>query len=201
MEGHCVASVAWGCPLPRFVAGSSVFVDPGCRAPGCSIKALPPFCGEILFLLFHVSLEADDPRHVAHVFAEIFGGEAAPFPPIGDDSWVALAGDDRGTIIEVYPRGTEMHLAPGDADAVGVIGPMRRNNATHIAIATPFEMDDIFAIAEREQWPVKYSGNILGGRDADTSSRGEGELVWSAPHSTALSGGQGDLLQPKMITL
>ena len=29
-------------------------------------------------MLFHVSLEADDPRHVAHVFAEIFGGAAAP---------------------------------------------------------------------------------------------------------------------------
>jgi hypothetical protein len=107
-------------------------------------------------MLFHVSIEADDPRHVAHVFAEIFGGEAAPFPPIGDDSWVALAGDDRGTMIEIYPRGTEMHLAPGDDDAVGMMGPMRRNNATHIAIATPFEMDDIFAIAEREGWPVKY---------------------------------------------
>ncbi len=25
--------------------------------------------------------------------------------------------------------------------------------------------------------------------------------MWSAPHSTALSGGQGDLLQPKVITL
>jgi hypothetical protein len=107
-------------------------------------------------MLFHVSLEADDPRHVAHVFAEIFGGAAAPFPPIGHDSWVALAGDERGTMIEVYPRGTEMHLAPGDADAVGVMAPPRRNNATHIAIATPAEMDDIFAIAEREGWPVKY---------------------------------------------
>lgn len=107
-------------------------------------------------MLFHVSLEADDPRHVAHVFAEIFGGAAAPFPPIGDDSWVALAGDDRGTMIEVYARGTEMHVAPGDDDAVGLTGPMRRNNATHIAIATPAEMDDVFAIAEREGWPVKY---------------------------------------------
>ena len=107
-------------------------------------------------MLFHVSLEADDPRHVAHVFAEILGGAAAPFPPIGDDSWVALAGDDRGTMIEVYPRGTEMHLAPGDADAIGIATEPRRNNATHIAIATQSNMEEIFALAEREGWPVKY---------------------------------------------
>jgi len=107
-------------------------------------------------MLFHVSLEADDPRHVAHVFAEIFRGYAAPFPPIGDDSWVALAGDDRGTMIEVYPRGTEMHLAPGDADAVGIATAPRRHNATHIAIATPANMETIFALAQREGWPVKY---------------------------------------------
>ena len=107
-------------------------------------------------MLFHVSLEADDPRHVAHVFAEILGGKAAPFPPIGDDSWVALAGDDRGTMIEIYPRGTEMHLAPGDADAIGLTSTPRRNNATHIAIATPADMATIFALAEREGWPAKY---------------------------------------------
>ncbi len=42
---------------------------------------------------------------------------------------------------------------------------------------------------------------IFSGRDADTSSDGGGGQVWSAPHSTALSGGQGDLLQPKIIML
>lgn len=115
-------------------------------------------------MLFHVSLEADDPRHVADVFAEILGGAAEPFPPIGDNSWVALAGDDRGTMIEIYPRGTEMHLAPGDGDAVGLASLPRRNNATHIAIATNADMQTIFDIAEREGWPVKYCrrGGVFG---------------------------------------
>ena len=115
-------------------------------------------------MLFHVSLEADDPQKVAEVFAEIMGGEALVFPPVIEGSWVAFAGDENGTMIEVYPRGTEMHLAPGDGDALGIAGPMRRNNATHIAIATPMEMDDVFAIAERESWPVKYCrrGGVFG---------------------------------------
>jgi hypothetical protein len=107
-------------------------------------------------MLFHVSLEADDPRHVAHVFAEILGGAAAPFPPVGVDSWVALAGDDRGTMIEIYPRGTEMHLAPDDADAIGIAAAPRRNSATHIAIATHCDMETIFQLAKREGWPAKY---------------------------------------------
>ncbi len=107
-------------------------------------------------MLFHVSIEADDPRHVATVLAEILGGAAAPFPPVGEGSWVALAGDDRGTMVEVYPRGTEMHLAPGEADAIGRASEPRRHNATHIAIATEADMAAIFLIANREGWPVKY---------------------------------------------
>ena len=107
-------------------------------------------------MLFHVSIEADDPRHVANVFAEILGGAAAPFPPVGEGSWVALAGGERGTMIEVYPRGTEMHPADGNADAVGVAAPPRRHNATHIAIATQLDAEAVYRLADREGWAVKY---------------------------------------------
>jgi hypothetical protein len=108
-------------------------------------------------MLFHVSIAADDPRHVAGVFAEIMGGEAATFPFIGEGSWVAIAGDDRGTILEVYPRGIEMHPTPGPhEDAVGVMGPKVRFNPTHIAIATRASREAIFAIGYREGWPVKH---------------------------------------------
>ena len=107
-------------------------------------------------MLFHVSIEADDPRQVATVLAEIFGGAAAPFPPVAQGSWVALAGDDRGTMIEVYPRGTELHIGEGEADAFGIQGPLRRNAAVHLAMATDLDMERVFAIARREDWPVKY---------------------------------------------
>ena len=107
-------------------------------------------------MLFHVSLEVDDPRHVAEVVAELFGGEALPFPPVTPGSWIAMAGDDRGTIIEFYPRGTEIHEVPGDHDATGVRVAPRRHNATHIAIATKLDQDQVLAIAKREGWPAKY---------------------------------------------
>ena len=56
-------------------------------------------------MIFHVSIDADDPRHVAEVLAELWGGRAVPFPPVLKGSWVALAGDDRNTTVEIYPRG------------------------------------------------------------------------------------------------
>lgn len=105
-------------------------------------------------MLFHLSIEADDPRHVAHVFAELWQSEAFPFPSVMDGSWVAFAGDDRGTIIEVYPRGTEIH--PGEGDAVGVMSAHRRHNPTHMAIGTDLTEERVLDICKREGWAAKY---------------------------------------------
>ena len=106
-------------------------------------------------MLFHLSIEADEPCRVATVLAEIWGGIAAPFPPVAEGSWVALSGDERSTILEVYPRGTELHQGEGEADAVGIAGTERRHNATHFAMATNFEAETILGIARREGWPAK----------------------------------------------
>jgi len=107
-------------------------------------------------MIFHVSIDADNPQHVAEVIAELWGGQATPFPPVIEGSWVALAGDERNTIIEVYPRGTELVPADGDADSYGVMGSPDRYSATHIAIATRLDQAGVYAIAEREGWLAKY---------------------------------------------
>lgn len=107
-------------------------------------------------MLFHLSIDADDPRHVAHVIAELWGGVATPFPPVIDGSWIAMAGDDRNTAVEVYPRGTELVEAEGDADAVGAIRGTSRHSSTHFAMATHLSVEQVLAIANREGWPAKY---------------------------------------------
>jgi hypothetical protein len=107
-------------------------------------------------MLFHVSIDANDPKHVAEVFAEIWKGRAIPFPPVAVGSWMALAGDERNNLIEVYPRATELVEVPGDADARGVGGEARPASATHMAIGTQLTSDEIFAIANREGWSAKY---------------------------------------------
>jgi hypothetical protein len=115
-------------------------------------------------MLFHLSIEVDDPRHVAEVMAKLWGGAAAPFPPVTPGCWIALAGDDRGTAIEFYPRGTEIHEVPGDHDAAGLRVTPRRYNATHFAMATKLGQDEVLAIARREGWPAKYRkrGGVFG---------------------------------------
>lgn len=114
-------------------------------------------------MLFHVSIDSRDPQRVATVLAELFGGEATPFPPVAHGSWIALAGDDRNTAIEIYPRGTELMEVPGDVDAVGVPGEGGLC-ATHFAMATRLCEDDVFAVARRERWPAKYRkrGGVFG---------------------------------------
>lgn len=115
-------------------------------------------------MIFHLSIDADDPRHVAAVLAELLGGEALPFPPVSHGSWMALARDDRGSSVEVYPRGTQLEIAEGDADAVGMASGRQVGTATHFAMATDLSKEAVLALAEREAWPAKYRkrGGIFG---------------------------------------
>jgi hypothetical protein len=115
-------------------------------------------------MLFHMSIAADDPRHVASVIAELWDGRAVPFPPVSDDGWIALSGDERGTALEVYPQGTVLRESESDADAYGEASGTDRFTATHGAIATSLGRDAVLAIAEREGWPAKYRkrGGLFG---------------------------------------
>lgn len=107
-------------------------------------------------MLFHLSIAAREPRHVAEVIAELWQGEVFPFPPVSDDGWIAIAGDDRGTALEVYPLGTTLREAAGDADAYGEPAAGDGFTATHAAIATMLDQAAVLAIAAREGWPAKY---------------------------------------------
>ncbi len=107
-------------------------------------------------MLFHMSIAARDPRRVAEVIAEIWGGAAERFPPVSDNGWIAIAGDERGTAMEVYPLGTVLRQADVDADARGETSGGEAYTATHAAIATPLAEDAVMAIAAREGWPAKY---------------------------------------------
>jgi hypothetical protein len=115
-------------------------------------------------MLFHLSIAAHDPRHVAQVMAELWGGEAFPFPPVAQGSWIAVAGDDRGTAMEVYPADVVLRESEGDADAHGEATGLVAFTATHAAIASTLDQDAVFAIAAREGWPAKYRkrGGVFG---------------------------------------
>jgi hypothetical protein len=64
-------------------------------------------------VIFHFSIAADDPKRTATMLAELWRGQAFYFPMVGKGSWVAHAGDDRRTTIEVYPR--DLAFYPNEA--------------------------------------------------------------------------------------
>ncbi|WP_439815889.1 hypothetical protein [Zavarzinia sp. CC-PAN008] len=106
-------------------------------------------------MLFHISICAADPERAARVIAELWQGTVMPFPPHAG-SFIALAGDDRGTAIEVFPLGSEMVPAPGEDEVLFHINAAAsRFTATHAAIATPLDTDAVRAIAKREGWMAK----------------------------------------------
>ncbi len=103
-------------------------------------------------MIHHISLPAKNPLHVAEVLAELFQGYCAPFSS-HTNSYVAFAADEYGTVIEVYPFGTEM--IPGEEDRPIQFRHQNTSNqfiASHAAISIPLSQSQIESIAKREQW-------------------------------------------------
>jgi hypothetical protein len=108
-------------------------------------------------MIHHISIAVHHPSHVSQVFAEIFQGQSVPFPG-HPGSYVALAFDPQGTMIEFHPFGTA--LVPGET--VNEAANLRPNpvasnyTANHTAISVPVSIAQIQAIAMREGWRMVY---------------------------------------------
>ena len=68
-------------------------------------------------MIFHASIPADEPRRTAEAIATLWGGRAYPCPMLTPGSWVALAGDDRGSIIVSPDRTCPRQTATGQVTA------------------------------------------------------------------------------------
>ena len=106
-------------------------------------------------MLFHISIGAERPKQAARLVAELWRGRAYPFPPVADGSWIAMAGDARGSAIEVYPLGTELHPGDGESPVRSLEGRAARNGPVHVAIATELDVEAVKAIARRFGAPAK----------------------------------------------
>jgi hypothetical protein len=98
-------------------------------------------------MIFHISISADDPKRTATMIAELWRGEAFPFPMVGKGSWVAHAGDARGSSVEVYPR--DLALSPTDRGGEERYAPVSRNGPFQAAIATPLSIEEVEEIGRR----------------------------------------------------
>jgi hypothetical protein len=101
-------------------------------------------------MIIHASVPADEPERVARVIAELWRGSYQRFP-FAAGVFTARAGDERGSQVEVGPRGRE--AVPGERQL-----DFRDNPApspyseVHLNIYSPLSEAEILAIAEREGW-------------------------------------------------
>src|SRR5262249_14881192 len=112
-----------------------------------------------------ISLPARNPKHVASVAAELLRGTLTGFGPYGN-SFIAWAGDEHGTAIEVYPTGTELvpDAGRGQANFRHAEGASAFT-ATHAAVSVDLTKAEIMAIAAREGWRAielsRGSNNVI----------------------------------------
>jgi hypothetical protein len=98
-------------------------------------------------VIFHISIAADDPKRTATMLAELWGGQAFPFPMVSKGSWVAHAGDDRRSTIEVYPR--DLAFYPSEGAGEERKEPVSRHGPFHAAVATPLSIEEVMEIGRR----------------------------------------------------
>ncbi|MGL5807243.1 MAG: hypothetical protein ACRC11_17695, partial [Xenococcaceae cyanobacterium] len=105
-------------------------------------------------MIHHISIPANNPSHVANVLAEIFKGKVGIFPP-NQNSYMVMAGDEYGTLIEIYPTGSE--IVPGIDDQQASFQQSSHSAtyaATHAAISVPTSREEIEQIAALQGWRV-----------------------------------------------
>ena len=103
-------------------------------------------------MIYHASIGVRNPERVAKAIARLWGGEAVPFLGVRNGSWMALAGDDRGSAIEVYFSG--IVLDPSEEGSVG-LQPVELGSeltSTHLAIGTDLTEEEVISLGEEEGW-------------------------------------------------
>ena len=105
-------------------------------------------------MIYHVSIEAEEPQRVAHMIAELWQGSALPLDELVEGCWIAFCGGDPLRAIEVVPQGTNITEA-GETGWVGPRGGASRPTASHVALGTNLSREAVFEIANREGWRPK----------------------------------------------
>jgi hypothetical protein len=109
-------------------------------------------------MIHHVSISARDPKHVADVLAEVMQGRALPFPGGVADSFMAVSGDEHGTMIEVYPENVALVPGSGDRQVQASRDAKPDYMPFHLLLSVPIDRPAVERIGEREGWRTRYFG-------------------------------------------
>jgi hypothetical protein len=113
-------------------------------------------------MIHHVSIPAREPQRVAEVLAELMDGKCVPFSALSG-AFMAMNGDEHGSLIEVYPEEATLEI-PRDDDQV-VFGEHAPPRAWpfHLLLSVPRSRQEIERIGAREGWRAKTFGRGIPG--------------------------------------
>ena len=110
-------------------------------------------------MIHHVSISAREPKHVAAVLAELMGGKSYPFPGGIADSFMAVSGDENGTMIEVYPEAVTLEPGKGDQQVTSGRAKSEVSYAPfHALLSVPVDEATVQRIGDREGWRTRRFG-------------------------------------------
>jgi hypothetical protein len=109
-------------------------------------------------MIHHISISARDPKHVAGVLAELMNGRVYPFPGGVADSFMAVDGDEHGSMIEVYPETVTLLPGEGDQQARAAYDATAGYVPFHLLLSVPIDRATVERIGEREGWRTRYFG-------------------------------------------
>jgi hypothetical protein len=115
-------------------------------------------------MIHHVSIPARNPQHVAEVLAEVMGGRCVPFGPL-EGAFMAISGDDHGTMIEVYPERATLDIPRSDDQVVfGENHAPPQTWPFHVLLSVPLEAHEVERIGAREGWRARTFGRGMKGQ-------------------------------------
>lgn len=118
-------------------------------------------------MIYHVSISAQNPCHVAKVLAEIMGGCCYPSPGPIPASWMVVSGDSVETMIEVCPAATT--LQPGGRDDEQAVAVRQRTRPAtmpfRFLLSVSSDFGTIQAIGAREGWLTQLVGRGAPGQE------------------------------------
>ena len=107
-------------------------------------------------MIAHVSMPADDCRHVAEVLAQMLGGGALRFPPGGPDAWNCWSKQNDFQIV-VTPRGNVMIEGPKEQIWISRTPEALHDRAceSHFAICVERSASEIIELACAAGWHAR----------------------------------------------
>ncbi len=116
-------------------------------------------------MIHHVSIPATEPARVADALAGLMQGRAFPFPGPVPGGFMAVSGDEHGTMIEVYPENIVFRPGEGQEQVVPMTGAPVRDHAFHLLLSVPVDQETVLRIGKHMGWMTKLCGRGEPGRE------------------------------------